>query len=59
VFDILLITLALISETAKRGAKGVAEFFGLTALGLMVGFALTVGYVVQAVHTGGVGMAQP
>lgn len=59
VFNILLIALALISETSKRGAKGLAEFAGLTALGLVVGGALSAGYIIQAVRLGGVGMAQP
>jgi hypothetical protein len=59
VFDILLITLALLSEAAKRGSKGVAEFFGLTALGLLVGCLLSLGYLVHAVGMGGVGMAHP
>jgi hypothetical protein len=59
VFDILLIALALIGEAAKRGGKGIAEFVGLTAMGLALGCALSVVFILGVGRPGGMGLAQP
>jgi hypothetical protein len=59
VFDILLVALALIGEASKRGVKGIAEFLGLAATGLVLGFALSVVFVLGVGRPGGLGLAQP
>ena len=59
VFDILLIALSLIGEASKRGAEGVAEFTGLAAMGLVLGFALSLAFLLGVGHPGGMGLAQP
>lgn len=59
VFDILLIALSLIGEASKRGAKGVGEFVGLTALGLALGGVLCIAFALGIGRPGGMGLAQP
>lgn len=41
VFDILLVALAAIGEITRRGFAGLLEFVALTALGLIIGLALS------------------
>jgi membrane protein CcdC involved in cytochrome C biogenesis len=41
VFDILLVALAAISETSKRGLAGASEFAGLMVVGLAFGFVMS------------------
>ena len=59
VFDILLVSLSLIGEASKRGAKGVAEFVGLAAMGLLLGSALSLVFLMGIGRPGGTGLAQP
>ena len=59
VFDILLVALALIAEGGKRGILGVAEFFGLVALGLVLGLALSLFFAVDAGRFGATSLAGP
>ena len=59
VFDILLIALSLIGEASKRGAKGIAEFGGLAAMGLVLGGALSLVFLLELGRLGGMGLAQP
>ncbi len=59
VFDILLVALALIGEASKRGAKGALEFAGLAGLGLAVGFALSLLFLVEIGRLGGASLAGP
>ena len=59
VFDILLIALSLIGEASKRGAKGIAEFAGLAAMGLILGCALSLVFLLEFGRLGGMGLAQP
>jgi hypothetical protein len=59
VFDILLVALALIGEASKRGVKGVAEFFGLVGLGLVLGFVLSVVFFVEIGRLSGTSLAGP
>ncbi len=59
VFDILLIALSLIGEASKRGAKGIAEFFGLAAMGLALGGALSLVFLLGIGLPGATGLAQP
>jgi hypothetical protein len=59
VFDILIIALALIGEASKRGVKGVAEFLGLAATGVVLGAALSLAFVLGVGRPGGMGLAQP
>ncbi len=57
VFDILLIALALIGEASKRGAKGIAEFAGLAAMGLVLGIALCTAFLLGIGLPGGMSLA--
>lgn len=59
VFDILMVALALISEAAKRGAKGVLEFAGLACIGLLLGVALSLILLMGPGHPVGVSLAGP
>lgn len=59
VFDILLVALALIGEASKRGAKGVGEFFGLVGVGLVLGLALSVVFLLEIGRLGGTSLAGP
>jgi hypothetical protein len=59
VFDILLIALALIGEASKRGAKGIGEFAGLAVMGLVLGGALSVVFLLGIGRPGGMSLAQP
>jgi hypothetical protein len=60
VFDILLVALAAIGEVTKRGLAGLLEFFALTALGLVVGAALTpVLVLLLPGRASGLGLAGP
>jgi hypothetical protein len=59
VFDILMVALALIGEASKRGAKGILEFAGLTCVGLMLGFALSLILLAGPAHLSGVSLAGP
>jgi len=59
VFDILIVALALIGEASKRGVKGIVEFVGLAATGLVLGVALSLVFVLGVGRPGGMGLAQP
>lgn len=59
VFDILMVALGLISEAAKRGARGILEFVGLTCMGLILGSALSLVFLVGPGRPGGVSLAGP
>lgn len=59
VFDILLLALALIAETSKRGARGIIEFFGLAGSGIVIGFVLSLVFFLDVGLLGGTGLAQP
>ncbi|MFB3880183.1 MAG: hypothetical protein ACE149_02915 [Armatimonadota bacterium] len=59
VFDILLVALCLIGEVSKRGARGLAEFAGLAAAGLVLGFALSLGFRIGIGRPGAMGLAEP
>jgi hypothetical protein len=59
VFDILLVALSLIGEASKRGLKGVAEFVGLATMGVALGFALSLVFLLGIGRPGGMGLAQP
>jgi FtsH-binding integral membrane protein len=59
VFDILLVALSLIGEASKRGLKGLAEFAGLAVVGLVLGFALSLAFVVGIGRPGGTSLAGP
>jgi hypothetical protein len=59
VFDILLVALALIGEASKRGLKGAGEFLGLASLGLFLGFALSLVFLVEMGRLGGTSLAGP
>jgi hypothetical protein len=59
VFDILLVALALLSEAGKRGLKGVAEFFGVVGIGLVLGCVLSLVFVIKAGPLGAIGRAEP
>jgi len=59
VFDILMVALGLISEAAKRGARGMLEFVGLTCTGLILGFGLSLVFLVGPGRPGGVSLAGP
>jgi hypothetical protein len=58
VFDILLVALAAIGEVTKRGAKGMAEFFGLVAVGMVLGGIVSL-LLVLFQGAGGVSLAGP
>ncbi len=59
VFDILLVALALISEVSKRGLRGIMEFVGLTAMGLLLGFGLSLVFLLPMGRLGGASLASP
>lgn len=59
VFDILLIALAVIGETTKRRLRGLAEFAGLTGLGLALGLALSLLFLLEAGWRAGASLAGP
>ena len=59
VFDILLAALALIGEASKRGLKGAAEFLGLAGVGLVLGFVLSLAFLVDVGRLGGTSLAGP
>ncbi len=59
VFDILLVALALISEVSKRGLRGVIEFIGLTAMGLLLGFGLSLFFLLPMGRLAGASLASP
>ena len=59
VFDVLMISLAVISEAAKRRAKGVAEFVGVVAVGVVLGLGVSLVFLLAASHPGGIGLATP
>ncbi len=59
VFDILLIALAVIGETTKRRLRGLAEFVGLTCLGLALGLALSLLFLLEAGWRAGASLAGP
>lgn len=58
VFDILLVALAAISETSKRGLIGASEFAGLVVVGLALGMAMSL-IVTLPGRVGGISMAGP
>jgi hypothetical protein len=59
VFDVLMISLAVIAETAKRRAKGALEFVGVMAVGVVLGFGVSLIFLLVASHPGGIGLATP
>jgi hypothetical protein len=59
VFDILMVALSLIGEASKRGAKGILEFVGLTAMGLVLGVVLSLILLAGPGHMSGVSLAGP
>jgi hypothetical protein len=59
VFDVLLISLAVIAEAGKRRAKGVLEFVGVVAMGTALGFGLSLIFLLAASHPGSIGLATP
>jgi len=59
VFDILLVALALIAEGGKRGVRGVAEFFGIAALGLVLGLTLSLLLALDSGRFGATSLAGP
>lgn len=59
VFDILLVALALIGEASKRGLRGAGEFLGLTAMGLALGFALSLVFLLEVGRLGDASLASP
>lgn len=60
VFDLLLIALAVINEAGKRHLRGLVEFGGLAALGLILGLALSqILYLLQPGWLGGISLAGP
>lgn len=59
VFDILLVALALIGEVSKRGIRGVVEFLGLTAMGLLLGLGLSMVFILPMGRLGGASLASP
>jgi len=59
VFDILLIALAVIAEAGKRRARGVAEFVALLSLGLAMGFALSLVFLLGPGEPGATSLAGP
>ncbi len=58
VFDILLVALAAISETSKRGFIGASEFAGLVAVGLALGLVMSLLLVLPS-RVGTISMAGP
>jgi len=58
VFDILLVALAAIGEVTKRGLRGILEFLGLVAVGLLLGGALSLPLVLLG-GRGSVSLAGP
>lgn len=59
VFDVLMISLAVIAETAKRRAKGALEFVGVMAVGVVLGFGVSLVFLLAANHPGGISLATP
>jgi hypothetical protein len=58
VFDILLVALAAISETSRRGVAGASEFAGLVLVGLALGVVMSL-IVWLPGRAGGISMAGP
>lgn len=60
VFDILLLALAVIAEAGKRGLRGALEFAGVTALGLVLGLAVsTIVLLHPTAQLGSISLAGP
>ena len=59
VFDVLLVALAAIGETSKRGLKGILEFGALTAAGLLLGLVLSLVFLMELIRFGGASLAEP
>jgi hypothetical protein len=53
------VALSLIGEASKRGAKGILEFVGLTAMGLVLGVVLSLILLAGPGHMSGVSLAGP
>lgn len=60
VFDILLLALAVIAEAGRRGLRGALEFAGVTALGLVLGLAVsTIVLLHPTAQLGSISLAGP
>ncbi len=60
VFSVLMAALSGIGEAGKRGLKGVVEFVGLAGVGIAIGLALSLVFLLEEVGSlGGTSLAGP
>lgn len=60
VFSVLMAALSGIGEASKRGVRGVVEFLGFAGVGLAIGLALSLVFLLEEVGSlGGTSLAGP
>ena len=59
VSDVLLLALAGIAEAGKRGLRGLVEFLGATAVGLLMGLAISLIFLIAPGSPGSSSLAGP
>jgi hypothetical protein len=59
VYTLLMVALAAIAEVGKRGVRGAAEFAGAAGLGLALGLALSLVFLLEPGQLGGASLAGP
>lgn len=59
VYTLLMVALAAIAEVGKRGVRGALEFVGAAGLGLALGLALSLVFLLEPGQLGGASLAGP